>query len=322
MRAIVIREQGAPDVLKLEDVPEPNAGPGQVLIRTEAVGVSYSEMSLRSGAYPMVAPMPTVFGFEAAGTVAATGEGADPALTGRRVVVMNTGFGSYAEYVAADADTVTEVPDAVSSRDAVAVANMGAVALCLLRAARLTASETVLVEAAAGGVGGYLMQLLRARHQGRVIATGGSRAKRDEALKLGAGAVLDHGDPAWPEKVRDALDGATLDVVFESIGGTAAGRLLDAMTPGTGRMLLYGMLSGPPAVAPLDLLTRNLTLTGCGGLTVWLSDVRKARADVLALAASGQLKPRVDSVLPLADAAEAHRRFEDRRAIGKIVLAP
>jgi NADPH:quinone reductase len=322
MRAIVIREQGGPDVLALEEVPTPDPGVGQVLIRTEAIGVSYSEVPLRSGAYPMVVPMPAVFGFEAAGVVVATGEGVGPALAGKRVVIMNTGFGSYAEYAAADADSVTVVPAGVSAADAVAVANMGAVALCLLRAARLAEGENVLVEAAAGGVGGYLMQLAGAHGVGRVVATAGTPAKRAEALALGASAVLDHTDPEWPTQVRDALDGADLDVVFESIGGKSAGRLLDAMTQGAGRMLFYGMLSGPPAVTPVDLLLRGLTLVGCSGLTEWLRRVRAARGEVLRMTAEGLLRPRIDSVAPLADAAAAHRRFEDHAAVGKIVLVP
>lgn len=317
MRAIVMHETGGPEVLKLEEVPQPAAGPGQVVIRTEAIGVSYTEAALRAGGFPLPAPLPAVFGFEAAGVITEAGDGVGTELTGRRVVVMNTGLGAYAEYVAAQAGTATLVPDGLSSADAVAVANFGAVALCLLRAAQLTGTETVLIEAAAGGVGGYLTQLARQQGAGRVIGTAGSAAKQAHARGLGADDLLDHTDPGWPAKLGEGAVGA----VFESLGGDTTAKLLDALTPGTGRILLYGLLTGLPAIAPVDLMTRGLTLIGCAGLD-WLARVQAARADVFQLVAHGQLKPQIDSVLPLADAATAHERFDARAAMGKIVLVP
>ncbi|WP_327044599.1 zinc-binding dehydrogenase [Microbispora sp. NBC_01189] len=326
MRAIVMHKTGGPEVLTLEEVPTPVPGPGQVLVRTEAVGVTYYETAMRSGLFPMSRPLPSVFGFEAAGVVAEVGEGVDDAgadggLTGRRVAIMNaTGGGTYAEYVTAAADALVPVPDSLTAADAVAVAVQGALAMTLLRTAGLTGTETVLAEVAGGGVGGYLTQLARPMGAARVLATGGSPAKRGLARELGADDVFDHTDPGWTERLREA--GGPVDVVFESLGGVSAGRVLDAMTPGTGRMLLYGLLGGPPAVSPMDLLQRGLTLVGCGGPEPWLSRVLAARAEVLDLAARGGLRPQVDSVLPLADAAEAHRRIEARAAVGKVVLVP
>ncbi|MEW9532267.1 zinc-binding alcohol dehydrogenase family protein [Microbispora sp. NPDC049125] len=322
MRAIVLRETGGPEVLRLEEVPPPVPGPGEVLVRTEAVGVSYYETPLRAGVFPFPAPLPAVFGFEAAGTVTEVGEGADAALLGRRVTVMKLGGtgGTYAEYVAAGADALTLVPAGVSAADAVATAVQGAVALTLLRAAALEDGQTVLIEVAGGGVGGYLTQLVRGFGAGRVLATAGSEVKRRRARDLGADLVLDHTDPSWPDQVREA--GGTVDVVFEAIGGASARRLLDAMTPGGGRMMFYGLLDGPPEVTPVDLLHRGLTLAGCGGLAAWGRHVQDARAEVLDMVADGRLRPQVDSVLPLADAATAHRRIEERAAIGKIVLVP
>jgi NADPH:quinone reductase len=252
----------------------------------------------------------------------AIGPGADPALQGRRVVVLSTTFGAYAEYLAVPASSVTVVPDGIGAADAVAVANMGAVALCLLRAARLTGTESVLVEVAAGEVGGYLTQLARPLGAARVTGTAGSAAKRQHARSLGADAVLDHSEPGWPGGLPAALGGATLDVVFESIGGDTAGQVLEAMTPLSGRIMFYGLLAGPPAITPLDLLRRGLTLVGCGGMPGWVTLVQGARADVLAMAAEGTIRPQVDGVLPLEDAARAHQRFEDRAAIGKIILVP
>jgi NADPH:quinone reductase len=317
MRAIVMHETGGPEVLKLEEVPVPEAGPGQVLIRVEAIGVSYTEAALRRGVFPSPSPLPAVFGLEAAGVVTGTGDGVDPAMVGRRVVVMSTSLGSYAEYMAVSAGAVAEIPGSISSQDAVAVANFGAVALCLLRAARLTGSETVLVEVAAGGVGGYLTQLAHQFGAKRVIGTAGADAKRDYALGIGADEVADHTDPGWTAKLAEG----GIDVAFESLAGETTGKLLPALRSGTGRILLYGLLQGRPALTSADLLTRGLTLVGCGG-QAWLDRVQAARPDVFGLVAEGRLIPRIDSVFPLTDVVEAHQRFDDRVAIGKIVLTP
>jgi NADPH:quinone reductase-like Zn-dependent oxidoreductase len=318
VRAIVIHETGGPEVLKLENVPDPEPGPGQVLIRTEAIGVSYTEAALRAGGFPLPAPLPAVFGFEAAGVVTETGDGVDKALTGRRVVIMNTGLGSYAEYVTAAADTLAFIPEDISSQHAVAVANFGAVALCLLRKANLTGTETVLVEAAAGGVGGYLTQLAHELGAKTVIGTAGSQAKREYAYGIGADQVIDHSTPDW----ADQLKNDSVDAVFESFSGDSTGKLLTKLAPGTGRIMLYGFLQGPPAITAMDLLGRGLTLVGCGGMPGWLDRVLAARQDVFRLVADGRLTPQIDSVLPLEEAASAHQRFDTRKAIGKIILTP
>jgi NADPH:quinone reductase-like Zn-dependent oxidoreductase len=315
VRAIVLRETGGPENLKLQEIPVPAAGPGEILIKTEAIGATFTEAHMRKGPWQMPLELPVTFGFEAAGTVTATGEGVDKDLRGRRVVIMHIGLGCYAEYVAVPVAAATVVPDGLSSADAVAVANYGAVALCLLRSANLTNKETVLVEVAAGGVGGYLTQLAHASGAGRVIGTAGSQAKRDHVTALGADEVLDHSVPGWYDRLKD------IDVVFESLGGDTTGQLLDAVTPGTGRILLYGFLQGPPAATPMDLLTRGLTLTGCAG-SEWLDRVAATRGEVMQMALDGHVKPLIDSVLPLADVATAHQRFDDRAAMGQIILIP
>jgi NADPH:quinone reductase-like Zn-dependent oxidoreductase len=328
MRAIVMRETGGPDVLRLEDWPVPAVAPGEVLVAAEAVGVNFVETRIRSGALlPMTpATLPEVPGGEAVGTVVAVGKGVDLARIGTRVATMG-GSGAYAEYLTTPAEAAIPIPDSLSAADAVAVAAQGATALALLRAAGLTGRETVLIESAAGGVGGYLVQLAREFGARRVIATAGSSAKREMVLDLGADAVLDHYAPDWPSRVSEPVD-----VIFEFIGGACAGRLLDALIPGSGRMLFCGVLSGePPAIAPMDLLMRGVGLIGCGGrpsdystgiATGWSAKVEAARPEILHRAATGGIRPRVDSTFPLADAAKAHQRLEERRAAGKVILLP
>lgn len=322
MRAVVMHEAGGADVLRVEEVPEPIAGSGEVVIGVEAVGVSHHETAMRAGTFPMPQPLPAVFGFEAAGTVLATGADADPGLVGQRVTAIHMGGGAYAERVAVPASSVVAIPDGVSAADAVAVALQGAIALCLLRAAAPAPGANVLVEVASGSIGGYLTQLLRASDVGRVVATVGGPHKVDAARALGADTVVDHRRADWPGQVVEALGGAGLDVVFESIGGAAATGYLDAMTPGTGRILFYGLLDGPLTLTPLDLLLRGLTLLGFGGAAAWEEKVRAARVEALAMVAAGTLRPLRGATLPLVDAAEAHRMLEARTATGKITLVP
>jgi NADPH:quinone reductase len=321
MRAIVMHDPGDPDVLRMEDVAEPDPRPGDVLLRVEAAGVSYHETVIRAGIFPMSVPLPAVFGFEAVGTVEAVGEGVDAGAIGQRVVVLDASRGgTYAERVAVPASATTPVPDTLSSIDAVALGVQGSVALALAVAGQAQHEETALVEVASGLVGGYLTQLLRAHGVRRIVATAGGPAKRDLALKVGADVVLDHTDPDWPDQLAEAAEG-TVDVAFASIGGGTTARYLDAMTSGSGRILLYGLLAGAPSVAPMDLLTRGLTMQGCGG-TGWLQRVTGERSRALRLAADGLLTTPVDRALPLADAREAHRLIESRTARGKLVLVP
>jgi NADPH2:quinone reductase len=237
------------------------------------------------------------------------------------VVALDTSHGgTYAERVAVPASAITPIPEALSSADAVALAVQGSVALALCAAGQGQHEETVLVEVASGLIGGYVTQLMRVHGVRRIVATAGGAAKRDLALKAGADVVLDHTDPDWPDQVADAADG-TVDLAFTSIGGATTARYLDAMTPGPGRILLYGLLAGPPVVAPIDLLTRGLTLTGCGG-TGWMERVTAERSRAVTLAVGGMLTASVDRTLPLEDAAAAHRHIESRAARGKLVLVP
>ena len=345
MRAIVMHETGGPEVLRPEEVPAPTAGPGQVLVRTEAIGTFAGDTGFRSGRYPVPpipgGTLPVVLGNEAAGTVTAVGDGVDPALVGTRVAVLilpTVGAGTYAEYVAAPADALTPVPDGLPATHAVAVATQGALALSLLDLAARPAAppagpvgsgSTVLVTVGAAGIGGYLTQLLRAQPapagRTRIIATAGTDpARHERARELGADAVVDHNDPDWPDRVRDALDGATLDVVYDSIGGPALGRLLPLVSPLSGRLVCYGNLSEEPTGVTVDQLrTRNLTVIASGSNEGgWAERVSAARGEALRLAVTGRLRPLIDGELPLAEAAEAHRRLERRLANGKILLVP
>lgn len=319
MRAIVVHELGGPEVLKVEDWPEPKAGEGQLVIRTQAIGVSYAETQLRAGTlpFPLPVPLPVVFGAEAAGVVTEVGAGVDKALLGTTIACVTGGVGSYAEYAAVPASLICPVPEGVSPVDAVAAAAPGAIALALLHRAGLKGGETVLVEAGASSVGTYLLRHAKEFGAARVIATAGAPAKRERARQMGADEVIDHREPGWPGELPD------VDVVFDSIGGASAKAVLDHLTPGSGRMLCYGSLSGEPAaVGAADLWARGVSIIGCGG-PAWGAEVFGVHyPEMLARVADGRSHAYVDTTLPLGSAAEAHRRLESRTALGRLVLIP
>ncbi|WP_206793306.1 zinc-binding dehydrogenase [Amycolatopsis sp. MtRt-6] len=320
MLAVVLRGTGGPEVLVPEDLPVPAPGPGQVLLRVEAAAVSSGETMLRSGAIPMPFPFPLVLGAEAVGVVERIGEGVDPALEGTRVVAITGGRGSYAEYAAVDVAMTAAVPSGLSPTDAVAMAASGAMAFGLARKAGLAGGETVLVEGGSGKIGGYLVRRARELGATRVIATAGTAAGRDRVRALGAQVVVDHSEPDWP----DLLPAEPVDVVFDMVGGAVAGRLLDVLTPSTGRILLYGTLSGAPAVVDsAKIRERGLQVVGCGG-PGWAAGIFGVDyPEFLAAAGRGDVpRPAIDAVLPLADAAEAHRRLEAGRTSGRILLVP
>lgn len=319
MQAIVMTGTGGPEVLVAREVPRPRPAAGEILIRAAAIPVLYPETRLRAGAFPMVTPPPVIFGFQAAGEVVEVGAGIAGDLVGRRVVVETDGSGSYADFVRAPAQHATFLPDDVSAEDAAASMMSGSIALALLETAKLTGSETVVVEAAATGVGSFLVQLAREFGAAQVIATAGGPAKVEHARALGADLVIDHRSEGWTEALTESAPG-TVDIVFDSIGGSSAAALLPAMTPGSGRMLSYGWLSGTPAqVSAAELIPGGLTLTACAG-PAWQQRVDRAKADILTRVPT--LAPAVETILPLDRAAHGHELVESRHPLGKVILRP
>ena len=324
MRAVLMHKTGGPEVLAVEDVPLPVPGAGQLLVRTEAVAVSAGETMMRSGAYPLPVELPAIIGAEAAGTVEQVGEGADPALVGKRVVMVTGGVGSYAEYVAVNQGMTAVIPDGLSSIDAVAGAGAGAMALGLAQISTLNGGETVLIEGGSGKIGGYLIGRAKQLGAGKIIATASTPSGQQRARDLGADVIADHSQPDWPAQLHDQLGDTTVDVAFDLAGGAISAQLLDLLTPSTGRLVLYGTLTTDPATLDGNTVReRGVRVIGCGG-PGWFTDILTVQypAFLNAAAARQFAAPPIETVLPLAQAADAHRLIEQGPTSGRIILTP
>jgi NADPH2:quinone reductase len=317
MRAVVLPEFGPPSVLTpAGDWPDPVPGPGQVLVRTGFANITFVETQIRAGRPPnpaMTPALPVVLGNGVGGVVTAAGAGVAPELAGTRVVSTTGGHGGYAERCAVPAAGLIPVPAALSVDQAVALLADGRTAVALTDAAGPGPGETVLVEAAAGGVGSLLVQLA-ARAGARVVALAGGPGKLAVARELGAQVAVDYLQPGWVAAVRSQV--GTVDAVFDGVGGQI-GRDAFGLLAASGRYAGFGMASGSFAAIPAT--TRpDVTRVGFAQVTPEQSVQLSRRA--LDLAASGVLRPVIGQRFPLDRAADAHAAIEARTTIGKTLL--
>ena len=301
MYQVQIDEFGGPEVLHLVEVPDPVRGPGQVLIRTAAAGITFVETQVRAGRSPRPVPPPAL--------PLVLGNGVEGDLDGRRVVTATGGFGGYADQVVVDAAEPYAIPDNLELGWAVALLADGRTALSLARAAGITAIDRVLVTAAAGGVGSLLLQLARADGAGEIIAAASTGAKRALARELGADVAVDYAG------VTDDLD-----VVFDGIGGETGRALLARVRPG-GRFLAYGAAGGS-MITPASAPDQGVTVIPGYTLVRSPEDNRALVEQALAEAAAGRLRPLIGQTFPLSRAADAHAAIEARRTTGKTLLIP
>jgi NADPH2:quinone reductase len=325
MKAVRFHHTGGPEVLVYETVPDPVPGPNEVLIKVEAVGMNFSDVLRRRGDnYPVASPLPFTPGSEVAGTVAALGAGVTGVELGSLVYAAPRG-GGYAQYVVAPAAGVIPIPAGIDAAQATTLVIQGLTAAFALRdAGRLSPGESVLVEAAAGGVGSFAVQLARLSGAGLVIGAAGSEAKRAKALALGADRAVDYTAPDWARQVRAMTDGRGVDIILEMTGGDTVGQALDALAD-FGRMVVYGQASGEAAlVDPQRLTVPNQSVTGfyIGAYFKRPELVRQTLAEIVGHVAAGRLTLEVGALLPLSQAVEAHRMLEGRQSTGKLVLQP
>jgi NADPH2:quinone reductase len=319
VRASVLHTFGPPSVLSLEDVAEPAVQPGQVKIEVAVANITFVDTQIRAGKAPSPAMLPTlpaILGNGVGGTVAEVGEGVETALLGTRAMASLNGTGGYAEYAVVDAGGLIglsgTVP-AITMQDAVALLADGRTAMLLVETADIHNGDTVLVEAAAGGVGSLLVQ--RARNTGAfvVAAVGGSR-KAAVARDLGAHRVIDYTDPAWKSRLSDTR----IDVVFDGVGGDV-GRAAFDLLRADGRFCAFGMASG--AFAPIteaQAASRGIKLIrGARATSDQLRELARAAVDD---AVAGRWRPLVGQTFSLERAADAHVAIEERATVGKTLL--
>jgi NADPH2:quinone reductase len=322
MRAIRVHELGGPEALRLDVVPDPVPGPGEVLLRLEAVGVNFVETYQRKGVYPM--KLPYIPGEEGAGTVAAVGPGVEDVRVGERVASVDL-RGAYAELAVADASRVVALPDGVSARDAAAVMLQGMTTHYLAKSVHaLQPGERCLVHAAAGGVGLLLCQIAK-RRNAIVFGTTSSEAKARLAREAGADEVIDYTTRDFAAEVARLTGGARLRVVYDSVGATTYMKSLDCLAP-RGMLVLFGQSSGVvPPIDPLMLSRKGslfLTRPTLAHYVATRDELVWRAGEVLGWVSDGSLSVRIDRDVPLAEAAEAHRALEGRRTTGKVLLVP
>ena len=316
MKAIRFHEYGDADVLRLEEVEKPSPAAGSVLIKTEVAGINYADTMLRKGTYLTRPPLPFTPGFEVAGHVEAVGEGVEGVSVGQRVMAKMSG-GGYAEYAAVKAEHVTHVPEGLEFGAATALLAQGLTALGLLR--DLKAGQSLLVHAAAGGVGSLLVQLAKLKGA-HVIGTASTAEKLGLVKALGADAAIDYTEPDWPEQVRAATPrGAGVDLLIEMVGGEVGAQNVKCLAPGA-TMIVYGAASGEDfSISALGLLGRNLTVRGYTLYSETETTLAEFTRELMSLVEEGRLKVTVQE-FPLARAADAHRAVEGRSTTGKVVL--
>ncbi|HXO19448.1 MAG TPA: quinone oxidoreductase [Thermoanaerobaculia bacterium] len=322
MRAILVQRLGPPEVLEMAEVLRPEPGPGQVLVHLHATGVNFADTERRRGVYKNLT-LPWMPGTEGAGRVVAVGPDTDLGLIDRRVAfwaMPPAVSGTYAEYAVAPADALFHLTDAVPFDLGAALPVQGLTAYGLaFFATTLRPGASVLIHAAAGGVGQILVQLAR-RQGARVLGTVSSLEKAATVTRLGAEAFL-HG-PDLPERVAQATGGRGVDRVFDSIGKATQAQSLAMLAP-YGELIHFGEASGPPDPVDPDQLYDRCLKVGAFGLYIddpptWAI----ARRNLLTWVAVGELQISITHRLPLAEAAEAHRLLEGRATTGKIVLLP
>ena len=312
MRAVWLREFGGPEVLTIDEAPDPVAGPGQVVVDVEFANITFVETQFRaSGNGPFKVTLPMVPGNGVGGVVAAVGDGVDDELLGTRVITSTGGSGGYAERAAVDATALFRVPAEVPLDVAVALLADGRTATMMTRAADVRPGDRVLVEAAAGGVGSLVVQLAKAAGATVVAAAGGAR-KLTVARELGADVTVDYTEPGWPGRVGDPVD-----VVIDGVGGDI-GRTAFGLLGRGGRMVSFGLASGSwTTVSDEEAAAREVTLVRP---TATPDELRAYTESALAEAAAGRLRPIIGQRFPLAKAADAHRAIQSRATIGKTLL--
>ena len=321
MKAVQITEFGGPEVMKYQDLSDLSPSDGQVLVQIEAVGVNYTDTYSRSGVNPTA--LPWVVGVEGAGVVKQVGSNVTQVREGDSVVYCGIP-GSYAEQAIVPADRLIKTPQGLDSKASAAAMLQGMTAHYLCHSTyQVKQGDKVLVHAGAGGVGLLLIQMVK-RLGGYVFSTVSTDAKAQLAKDAGADEVILYTSQNFAEEINKATNGQGVEVVYDAVGQTTFDGSISSLAR-RGYMVLYGQASGPvPPVDPrvLGNGSKFLTRPGLGDYTVTRQELDQRAGDVLDWVKSGELKLRIEHVMALSEASEAHRQLESRLTTGKVVLIP
>jgi len=320
MKAILVREFGGPEVLKLEDVPTPRPAAGQVLVRIHAVGVNPYDTYMRNGVYAVKPPLPYTPGSDGAGVVEAVGQGVNQAKPGDRVYVAKTVTGAYAEYALTLESQVHPLPAKVSYAQGAGIwVPYGTAYHALYQCTRARAGEALLIHGASGGVGIAGVQIARALGL-IVLGTAGTEKGLELVKREGAHHVFDHTKPDYREQILKATGGVGVDLILEMLANVNLSHDLKLLAP-HGRVVVIGS-RGDVTISPRDLMMRRASIHA---FTLWgatEAEEKEIHAGLIAGLENGTLRPIVGKELPLAEAARAHKEILEPGAFGKIVLVP
>jgi NADPH:quinone reductase-like Zn-dependent oxidoreductase len=338
MRALTITRHGGPQVLEVRDVPTPAPGPGCVRVKMKFAGLNFSDVMARQGMYPDAPPPPCVVGYEGSGEVDAVGEGVDRGRIGQRVMVL-TRFGGQQEWVCVPSEQALPIADSMSWEDAAAMPVVYLTAFHMLfRVGHLRRGSRVLVHMAGGGVGIAALQLCRTVEGVETFGTA-SASKHDAIRAEGCDHPIDYRTTDYADAVRSLTDGKGVDLVLDPLGGRDWKKGLELLRP-AGLLIAFGFANmssgetrsvlhmarqamGVPLLTPLGLMDRNRGVAGVNVGHLWdeLPMLTEEAHELLALHARGAIKPRIDAIVPLERAAEAHARLTQRQNVGKVLLS-
>ena len=315
MKAIRIHEFGGAENLHVDETEKPTPATDEILLKVEAAGINFADIMLREGKYLFRPELPFTIGFEAAGTVEAVGENVRNLKAGQRVLAMLRG-GGYAEYAAANAAQITPIPDEMSFGESTVLLVQGLTALGLLE--NLNAGDTILIHAAAGGVGSLLVQLAKLKGA-KVIGTASSAKKLERVKSLGADVGINYSEDDWTQQVLDSTDGRGADLIIEMVGGEIGKQNLECLAT-KGTMIVYGAASGEDfQISALGLLGKMQTVKGYNLNLETPENMAKFTQELVEYHKDGKLEITLQE-FPLENAAQAHQAIEGRKTMGKVVL--
>lgn len=324
MKAVRLTEYGGPEVLHLVEIDKPVPTGHEVLIEIKAIGVNYADTARREGQYVVKTPLPFIPGAEIAGVVAAVGEKVTTVKPGTRIVTLIES-GGYAEYALANEKALIPIPEQLDFHTAVALPLQGLSAYHILKTmGRLEKGESVLVHAAAGGVGTIAVQLAKLFGAGKVIATASSKEKLALAQELGADVLINYTEPDWEQQVLEATGGKGVNVALEMVGGDVFNKTVKCLAT-FGRLVVFGAASGEQGrFYPSSLMARNQSVIGFFLPQIMRKPelLQPSLVELLTYLGAGKLKLTIGGVFPLEDAAKVHTLLQGRKTQGKLILEP